>query len=93
LELRWSLPGTGAGAGETEAKGRWKRTRDGAPYGWEGGRRRVRRRKEDGRRGGGGGGGGGERRARVWKALPAARERQSRRGLRRLWSLDDTSMD
>jgi hypothetical protein len=38
-------------------------------------------------------GGGGEQRARVWMDIPAARERQSRRGLRRLWSLDDTSMD
>lgn len=89
MELRWSLPGAGAGAGETEAKVLCKRRRDGPPWGKGGGRRRVRRRKEDGMRGGGGG----EQRARVWMDIPAARERQSRRGLRRLWSLDDTSMD
>lgn len=86
MESRWSLPGTGAG--ETEAKGR-RRRRDGALAGWGGGRRRGRRRrKEDGRRGGGGGG----RRARVWRALLVVREGRRRRGLRRLWSLDDTSM-
>lgn len=87
MESRWSLPG--AGAGETDAKGRRRGRRDGTPWGWGGGRRRGRRRsKEDGRRGGGGG----ERRARVWRALAVVREGERRRGLRRLWSLDDASM-
>lgn len=86
MESRRSLSGTGDG--ETDAKRR-RRSREGAPWGWGGGRRCGRRSKEeDGRRGGGGG----ERRARVWRALPAVREGRRRRGLRRLWSLDDISM-